>query len=127
MAIVFLIGRIIFGGYFLVNAWSHFRHLESLAGYAGSKNVPSPKLAVGVTGLLLLIGGLGVLLGVYVTYALVALAIFLIPVTFTMHAYWKETDPNQKMNERIAFMKNLALLGAVLMLFAISEPWLYSL
>jgi uncharacterized membrane protein YphA (DoxX/SURF4 family) len=35
------------------------------------------------------------------------------------HAYWKETDATAKMNEQIAFNKDLALGGAALILFAL--------
>ena len=98
-----------------------------LADYAASKDVPSPKLAVIGSGLLLLIGALGILFGVYIPWAVGALVLFLVPVTFQMHAFWKASDPMVKMGERVNFMKNLVLLGAVLMLLAIPMPWYISL
>ena len=126
MNILFLIGRLIFGGFFLMNAWSHFKNLESMSGYAASKGVPSPRAAVFVSGVLLLLGGLGVVFGVSPEASLTLLIIFLVPVSFMMHAFWKETDPNAKMMQRIQFMKNLALVGALLMLYAIPVPWVYN-
>jgi hypothetical protein len=33
-----------------------------------------------------------------------------------MHDFWKETDPMMRMNQRISFMKNVALLAAILMM-----------
>jgi|SRR3989344_931275 len=125
--IAFLIGRILFGGFMLKNAWNHFANSAALTGYAQSKGVPSPKLAVLGAGVLLLAGGLGVLLGVYVQYAVGALILFFVPVTFMMHNFWADTDPNTKMSNQINFWKNLALLGGALMLLAIPEPWMYSL
>jgi uncharacterized membrane protein YphA (DoxX/SURF4 family) len=83
--------------------------------------------AVFVTGLMMLLGGLGILLGVYVGLSVLLLAAFLLGTTFTMHQFWKITDPSAKMGERINFMKNLALLGAVLMILAIPLPWALSL
>ncbi len=127
MNILFLIGRLIFGGYFLMNAWSHFKHLESLTGYAASKGVPSPRAAVFGSGVLLLLGGLGVVFGIAPEASLALLIIFLVPVTYKMHAFWKENDPNAKMMERIAFLKNVALIGALLMLYAIEVPWVYNI
>ena len=126
MDIVFLIGRIIFGGYFIMNAWSHFKGLDGLSGYAASKGVPSARSAVFVSGVLLLLGGLGVVFGISPEASLALLIIFLIPVSFKMHAYWKETDPNAKMSQRIAFMKNMALVGAIFMMYAIPVPWVYN-
>lgn len=86
-----------------------------------------PKLAVGFSGLLILLGGLGVLLGAYVQYSLSLIVLFLVPITFTMHAYWKDIDPGVKAANRVNFGKNLALLGAALMMYLLSTPWPYSL
>lgn len=126
MNVLFLLGRLIFGGFFLMNAWSHFKNLDALTGYAQSKGVPSSRAAVFVSGILLLLGGLGVVFGISPEASLALLIIFLVPVTFMMHAYWKETDPNMKMMQRIQFYKNLALIGACLMLYAIPVPWVYN-
>lgn len=126
MDILFLIGRLVFGGYFLMNAWNHFKNVGSLAGYAQFKGVPSPRSAVLASGVLLLLGGLGVVLGVAPEAALAVLIIFLVPVSFKMHAFWKESDPATRMMERVQFMKNMALIGACLMLYAVPVPWVYS-
>ncbi len=98
-----------------------------LVGYAQSKGVPSPKLAIFVSGLLLLIGGVSMVLGLYPVIGVIALVVFLIPVSFKMHAYWKIQDPMGRMSEQVAFRKNMGLLGAALMMLAIATPWMYSL
>ena len=112
------LGRILFGGYFAYNGFNHFKMLDMMSGYAKSKGAPLPKLSVAFSGLLLIIGGLSVLFDILPSIGLVALTLFLIPVTFIMHAFWKDKDPAAKMNEMINFMKNIALLGAVLILLA---------
>ena len=122
-SVFFIIGRILFGGYFIYSGINHFRMLNPMASYAQSKGVPSAKLAVAFTGLLLLVGGTSILLSLYPTIGATALVLFLLPVTFTMHAYWKIQDPMAKMAERVNFMKNIALLGAALLLLAIPQPW----
>ncbi len=126
MDILFLIGRIIFGGYFLQNAWNHFKHLDGLTRYAESKGVPSARAAVFISGVLLLLGGLGVVFGITPEASLTLLLIFLVPVTFKIHPFWKETDPAARMQELLHFYKNLALIGAILMLYAIPVPWVYN-
>lgn len=127
MIYLFVLGRVLLGGYFLKNAYNHFKNSNALTGYAQSKGVPVPNLAVMLTGLMLLFGGLGILLGVYVGFAILLISIFLIGVTFQMHQFWKVTEPMARMGEEINFYKNLALLGAVLMLTAIPLPWALSL
>jgi uncharacterized membrane protein YphA (DoxX/SURF4 family) len=127
MDLAFLAGRIILGVYYLFNAFNHFTRVEMLSGYAASKGVPAPRLATLVAGVLLLVGGLSILLGVYPVVGVVALAAFFIPVTFWMHDFWAVQDPMQKTVQMVNFTKNLALLGAALMLLAIPQPWPMSL
>ncbi len=123
MIYLFLLGRILLGGYFIMSGYAHFKNLQSYTGYAQSKGVPIPKLAVLMTGALLVLSGLGILLGVWVEGAVFLLSVFFIFVTPKMHNYWAITDPMQRMGERVNFYKNLGLLGAVLMLLAIPTPW----
>lgn len=127
MEYLFLLGRILLGGYFIKNAYNHFKNAGMLSGYAASKGVPMAKMAVMFTGLLLLIGGLGILLGDFIELAVGCLVLFLVGVTFQMHKYWTVQDPMQRMGEHVNFYKNLALLGAVLMLLAIPQPWEFAL
>jgi putative oxidoreductase len=123
----FLIGRIIVGAYYLYNAFNHFTHIPMMAGHAGSKGVPMPKAAIIASGLLLLIGGTSILLGCRPEIGVIAIVLFLVPVTVMMHNFWADTDPMQKMNNTINFAKNVALLGSALMYLGVPRPWPYSL
>ena len=128
MALVFLIGRVIFSIVWLRSAYNHLiARRKDMIAYTASQHVPAPALAVVGTGILLLIGGLSMLTGLWPYLGLSAIAIFLIGVTPVMHAYWKTTDPMMRMNAHINFWKNMTLLGAVLMMFMIAVPWLYAL
>ena len=127
MYLLFLIGRILFGGYFIYGAFNHFIHVKGMSGYAATKSVPMPSVAIVISGLLLLVGGISVVLGVAPFIGLLCLIIFLIPVTFTMHSFWTDTDAGAKMGNEINFYKNVAILGAVLICFVIPRPWPYSL
>lgn len=50
MKAAFLLGRLVFGGYFLYSGIHHFQDRKMLAQYAGSKKVPLPEVAVMATG-----------------------------------------------------------------------------
>ena len=115
---VLYLGRILFGGYFAFNGINNLKMLDFMSGYAKSKGTPMPKLSVVVSALLLLFGGLSVLFDILPSLGLISLVLFLIPVTLIIHPFWKVQDPMEKMAEMINFMKNIALLGAVLMLLA---------
>lgn len=117
--VLMLLGRLIFGGYFIYNGVQHFTGLAGLVGYAQSKNVPFPKAAVIVTGLMLFLGGAGIVLWWYVDLAIILLAVFLLAVTLKMHNFWAETDASAKSNAMIAFYKNAALFGALLLFLGI--------
>lgn len=128
MNVIFLIGRILFSLYWLKSAYAHLiSRRKDMTAYAGSKGVIAPSLAIVVTGLLLLVGGLSMLTGLWPYVGLICLAVFLIGVTPKMHAFWKETDPMMRANANIQFWKNLTLFAAILMMFAIALPWPYSL
>jgi len=119
MEILFILGRIIFGGYFLVMGINHlFMKRMMLVEYSRSKGVPSPALAVVVTGIMLLLGGLGILLWRYVEISSWLLIIFLLGTVFKMHNFWA-VDESQKMAEMTHFMKNVAFIGALLILLSI--------
>ena len=124
---LFLLGRILFGGYFLFSGLNHFMKFGMLKGYAQSKGVPMPEAAVVVTGILLLLGGLGVVFGIEPTWSALFLVVFLLGVTPKMHAFWAVKDPQQKMSDMINFQKNMALLGAALMMLSVDTPWVYRL
>ena len=127
MIYLFVLGRILLGGYFIMNGYNHFKNLKMLTGYAQLKKVPMPKIAVLVTGLMMFLGGLGILLGIYVQLSVFLLSLFLIGTLIKMHKYWEVTDPMARMGEYVNFYKNLGLLGAILMLLAIPLPWILAL
>ncbi len=123
MKIPFLLGRIVFGGFFLYNGINHFKERKSLAQFAKAKNVPLAHIAVPATGAALLVGGTSILLGVKPKLGALAIIGFLASVSPTMHDFWKQQDPGQRMNDMINFSKNMALLGAAVALMAVEEPW----
>ena len=127
VAYLFILGRILLGVYFITSGFNHFTNLGMLSGYAQSRGVPMAKEAVLLTGLMMFLGGLGILFGVYVELSILLLSVFLIVTTFIMHQYWKVTDQMARMGEMVNFHKNLGLLGAILMLLAIPLPWALSL
>ena len=57
----------------------------------------------------------------------ILLVVFLLAASFGIHNFWTVKDPQAKMNERINFLKDIALLGFVLMTLLIPRPWPFSL
>ena len=125
--IAFLVGRIIAAVFFLMNGFNHFAQLNMMTGYSKSKGIPAPALAVGGSGVLLFLGGLSLLLGYHPTIGAGLLVIFLLGASFGMHNFWTVQDQQAKQGEMVNFLKNMAILGLLLMTLAIPRPWLMSL
>jgi uncharacterized membrane protein YphA (DoxX/SURF4 family) len=123
MKIPFLIGRYVFGGYFLWSGIHHFVERKNMAQYAASKNVPVPDLAVQSTGAALILGSTSILLGIKPQLGAAVIAGFLMGVSPAMHDFWKQENKEQQQQEMIQFTKNMALLGGALALMGMEEPW----
>jgi len=121
-----LLGRAIFGGYFLYNGINHFLNKDMMAGYAQSKGVRAPHVAVPGSGLLLILGGLSLLTGYKPKLGAAMVGTFLAGVSPSMHAFWSESDPQARQMEMIQFLKNMGLLGGALIAASGPEPWPYS-
>lgn len=119
MDILLIVGRVLFALIFINSGIAHLTKLNDMTGYAQFKKVPAPKLAVIVTGLMLIVGGLYIALGVYADLGALLLAIFLVPTAFMMHNFWTIQDPQAKQGEMINFFKNLSLAGAALIIFVL--------
>jgi putative oxidoreductase len=117
MDVLVLIGRIVFAALFLNSAIGHFTQSAAMTGYAQAKGVPAAKPAVLGGGVLLALGGLMVLFGVWADLGALLLVIFLVPTAVLMHAFWKESDGQGKQLEMVSFFKDLALAGAAIALF----------
>jgi putative oxidoreductase len=119
----FLIGRMIFGGFFLYNGINHLIKAKEMGPYAESKGVPNGELAVAASGIPLIAGGASLLLGVKPRYGAIAILGFLAGISPIMHDFWNQEDPGQRQTEMINFVKNLALAGGTLALMGVEEPW----
>lgn len=119
----FVLGRLIFGGYFLYSGIHHFLDRKMLSQYAASKKVPKPDIAVTATGAALVVGGASILLGVKPKLGTLAVIGFLAGVSPLMHDFWRQQEPGKRQAEMINFTKNMALLGGALALMGVEEPW----
>jgi putative oxidoreductase len=125
--ILLLIGRLLFGGLFLYNGINHFINRAGMTGYAAYKGVPMAGVSIIASGAWLVIAGLSVMLGFRPEIGLIMIALFLAGVTPVMHNFWTATDPNARLADTINFHKNMALLGAALMMLALPRPWVFSI
>jgi len=123
MRALFVVGRALFGGFFVYNGVNHFQNAGALTQYAQAKGVPAAEEAVKATGALLIASGLSVMAGIRPRQGLMGIIAFLVPTTLQMHRFWEEEDAEKRQIESINFSKNVALIGAALTAMQIDEPW----
>jgi putative oxidoreductase len=114
MNYVVLLGRVLYVAIFILSAPGHFA--AGTIAYAASKGVPMASIAVPMSGIIALAGGLSILLGYRAKWGAWLIVLFLVPVTLIMHNFWAMTDPNAAQMQQIMFMKNVSMLGAALMI-----------
>lgn len=123
---LWLLGRAVFGLYFVYSGLNHFLQYQGMKQYSSYKGVPAPGLSVIVTGLLLLGGGLSIITGYWIKWGVGFLVVFLLLSAFKMHDFWNVEDATSKAGEKAQFLKNIALASAVLTLLAITN-WSWNL
>jgi putative oxidoreductase len=112
MNYIILTGRVSYSLIFLMTIFSNFS--QKTIDHAVSQGVPLASIAVPLSGLIAILGGLSVALGYKAKWGSWLLVLFLIPVTIMMHNFWSINDPMMAQMQQIEFMKNLALLGTAL-------------
>ena len=110
---VVVLGRFLFASIFVMAGANHFN--KQTIGYAASQGVPLASIAVPLSGVLAIIGGLSILLGYRAKLGAWFIVLFLIPVTLTMHKFWTVTDPMMAQIQMVMFMKNVSMLGGALL------------
>jgi len=106
------VGRVFFSLIFLLAGPNHFS-AQSI-GYAASAGVPLASVAVPLSGIIAFVGALSIALGYKAKWGAWLIALFLVPVTISLHNFWAVTDPMMQQIHMAMFMKNVSMLGAAL-------------
>jgi len=111
---VVVLGRFLFALIFLMAGANHFN--KQTIGYAASQGVPLASIAVPLSGVVAIAGGLSILLGYRAKIGAWLIVLFLVPVSLMMHKFWTVTDPMMAQIQMILFMKNVSMLGGALLI-----------
>ena len=114
MKYLVVIGRVFFSLIFLMTLMGHFK--QQTIDYVSTQGVPATSILVPLSGIIASVGALSIILGYKAKAGAWLLIIFLLPVTFYMHAFWKETDPMKIQMQMANFMKTISLIGAALLI-----------
>jgi putative oxidoreductase len=120
-----LAGRILLAAIFVISGFGKIGGFEGIAGYIASKGLPMPQVLAALTIALELGGGILLIVGYKVRWVTLAFFLWLIPTTVIFHKFWG-IDAAQVQNQMNHFLKNVSIMGGMLLLFA-SGPGAYSL
>ena len=112
------VGRIFLALIFVVSGVGKITGYAGTAAYMASKGLPLVEILLPLTIAVELGGGLLLALGWKARWAAAALFLFLIPTTLIFHQFWG-IEPKLAHMQKIHFLKNVAIMGGMLMVLAI--------
>jgi putative oxidoreductase len=112
------LGRIFLALLFVVSGIGKITGYAGTAAVMASKGLPMVDILLPLTIAVELGGGLLLALGWKARWAAAALFLFLIPTTLIFHQFWG-IDPKLVQMQKIHFLKNVAIMGGMLLVLAI--------
>ena len=120
-----LVGRMLLALLFVLSGFGKIPGFEGTAANIASQGLPMPHVLTVLAILFELGGGIAIVLGWKTRWAAGALILFTIVITPIYHRFWG-VPPEVAADQHIHFMKNVSILGGLLILFAFG-PGRYSM
>jgi putative oxidoreductase len=115
-----LVGRILISLIFVSAGWNKITNWEGTAGYMTAYGMPLVPLFLIAAMATEILGSLSVLLGIWARWGALALFLFMIPTTIIFHNFWSVPDA-ERMMQMMNFMKNLAIMGGLLVIVGLGS------
>lgn len=112
-----LVGRFILALIFLTSGLGKIGGFEGTAAYMTSKGIPLANIALVLTIIIEVGGAAMIILGFKARIGAAALFLWMIPVNIMMHNFWAVPEAAKPV-QMIMFMKNLSMMGAMLLIMA---------
>lgn len=117
---VAIIGRLLLSAIFLaspiLNLIPNFDSIVMALQQTGMP-LPTASLVIGI--IMLLAGSISLILGYKARTGALLLLLFLLPATLLFHAPWKAADAAEASQQMIHFLKNIGLMGAMLIVIVL--------
>jgi len=116
------IGRILFSLIFIASGISKIGDWKKTIDYMESHHMIFIPFFLIIAILLQVLGGLSIITNYKTKVGVVLLLLFLIPATFIFHNFWSlptetEIEMINQQYEMVSFLKNITIIGALLLLF----------
>ena len=112
------LGRMLLASIFISAGANTFMQPDGRAEKVAAAGIPQPRQATILNGAVMVLGGAALAAGIAPKLAATALLGALIPTTVVGHAFWKEETPAAKASQQVQFLKNLAMMGGLLLVLA---------
>ncbi len=114
-----VLGRLLLCAIFVMSALGNdIPHFHDVTAHMAKEGVPAPQVMLAGAIAFLIAGSLSVILGYKARIGATLLLIFLVLATYFFHDFWALDDPQAQQEQMIQFMKNLGLMGAMLLIIA---------
>ena len=108
--------RVVLSLIFVVSGVNHILNWSASVEYMRSAGMTVlPELFLPVAIVFLLAGGFLVLVGFHARLGALLLVLFLVPTTLIFHDFWNYQSPADVQRETISFVKNVGILGGLVM------------
>jgi putative oxidoreductase len=98
---------------FLISGYSKIGDFAGSAGYMASKGIPLAEVALALTILIEIGGGMMLVIGWKARWAALAICLFVVPATLIFHNFWA-VEAAQFQGQLNHFLKNVSILGGLL-------------
>lgn len=114
-----ILGRLCLVAIFALSAISNkIPNFSDVAKGMASAGIPFPAVALAGAIVFLLVGSVLVAIGYRARFGALLLFLFLVPATYYFHAPWTAATPDESTQQMIHLLKNLGLMGAMLLIMA---------
>lgn len=114
------LSQILLAGIFIIGGADAFMHPGGRVKLVAEANLPvglpNPRTAVELNGAAMMVGGTMLALDLAPKLAAAGLICSLVPTTLVGHAFWKAQDEATRHTQQTQFLKNLGLLGGLLLI-----------
>jgi putative oxidoreductase len=116
-SLLYLFGRFLLGGLFVVGGVEHFFALPLLTGIMAARGIPAARAVLILGSVWQAVLGLMLIFGLLLAPAAFGLIVFTLVASLIFLNFWDRSGP-EKVAQRNAFLCNIAIVGALLMIAA---------
>lgn len=115
------LGQLLLSGIFISAGAGSFLQPGGQVEAVAAAGLPNPRTAVELNGAAMVVGGAMLALDIAPKLAAATLIGCLVPTTVVGHAFWKAENEGARKAQQIQFLKNLGLIGGLLLVLTQKE------